>query len=79
MSESVGSDGVSTITSQRPRMDVVCVIDIHLQDHLNHRKRALEEIKQACTLVSANLHQIQVCKLNLSDMKEIIFKPQIKH
>lgn len=61
--ESIGSqsEGVSTVASNRFRMDVVCVIDLHQPEHLQHRKRALEEIKQACTLVNANLHHVQVC------------------
>uniref|UniRef100_A0A1B6D1S4 mitogen-activated protein kinase kinase kinase n=2 Tax=Clastoptera arizonana TaxID=38151 RepID=A0A1B6D1S4_9HEMI len=68
VAESVGSDGILTLNSQRVKMDVVCIIDIHLQDHLNHRKRALEEIKQACALVNANLHQIQFEKLDFGEI-----------
>lgn len=41
-------------------MDVVCVIDLQHQLHLGHRKHALEDVRQACTLVHANLHHIQV-------------------
>lgn len=56
--ESVGSH--SDMVSQRPTMDVVCVIDLQHQLHLGHRKHALEDVRQACTLVHANLHHIQV-------------------
>lgn len=44
----------------RPRMDVVCVIDIHQTENLMHRKCALDEIKQACSSVNANIQHIQV-------------------
>lgn len=67
--ESVGSqsEGVSTVASNRFRMDVVCVIDLHQPEHLQHRKRALEEIKQACSLVNANLHHVQFEKLDFGE------------
>lgn len=41
-------------------MDVVCVIDMCQIDHLDDRKKALEEVKQACLQVGANLNHIQV-------------------
>lgn len=44
----------------RPHMDVVCVIDICQSGNLNHRKRALEEVKQACLQIAARLNHIQV-------------------
>ncbi|GLH08065.1 Serine/threonine-protein kinase Tao [Gryllus bimaculatus] len=73
--ESVGShsdtSGHTTVTShvhgQRPHMDVVCVIDLHQADHLSHRKRALEEVRQACALVSANMIPIQFEKLDFGE------------
>lgn len=52
--------GNTTIATGRPRMDVVCVIDTQQIENLSHRKCALDELKQACALVNANLHQIQV-------------------
>lgn len=68
VTDSVGShsdaSGHTTVTShqvQRPRMDVVCVIDVHQPEHLAHRKRALDEVRQACVLVNANMNHIQVC------------------
>jgi mitogen-activated protein kinase kinase kinase 5 len=68
VTDSVGShsdaSGHTTVTShqvQRPRMDVVCVIDVHQPEHLTHRKRALDEVRQACVLVNANMNHIQVC------------------
>lgn len=44
----------------RPHMDVVCVIDICQSDNLPFRKKALDEVKQACSLVGANFTHIQV-------------------
>lgn len=68
VTDSVGShsdaSGHTTVTShqvQRPRMDVVCVIDVHQPEHLAHRKRASDEVRQACVLVNANMNHIQVC------------------
>lgn len=49
-----------TTVSGRPRMDVACVLDLQQPEHLAQRKRALEEVKQACHLVNANMHHIQV-------------------
>lgn len=44
----------------RPHMDVVCVLDICQSGNLNHRKKALEEVKQACMQIGAKLNHIQV-------------------
>lgn len=57
--ESIGSHS-DVLSSQRPTMDVVCIIDLHQPQHLSHRKRALDEIKQACNSANAILHLIQV-------------------
>ncbi|KAJ4441945.1 hypothetical protein ANN_11809 [Periplaneta americana] len=48
-------------------MDVVCVIDLHQPEHLTHRKRALEEVRQACVLVNANMNHIQFEKLDFGE------------
>lgn len=61
VAESLGSE----ISSQRPKMDIVCVIDLIQPQNLNHRKRALEEINKACIPLSANLQHIQVFNLIL--------------
>lgn len=45
----------------KPHMEVVCVIDICQNEHLDHRKKALEEVKMACIQVGASLSHIQVC------------------
>lgn len=69
MTDSVGSrsdtsvghgPGGATPVSNRLRMDAVCVIDLHHSDHLNHRKKAFDEVRQACTAVNANCHHVQV-------------------
>lgn len=49
-----------TTISGRPRMDVACVLDLQQPEHLAQRRRALEEVRQACNLVNANMHHIQV-------------------
>ncbi|XP_039277638.1 mitogen-activated protein kinase kinase kinase 15 isoform X1 [Nilaparvata lugens] len=51
----------------RSRMDIVCVIDLHVQQNLASRKRALEEVKQACSLVNANCHYVQFEKLDFGE------------
>lgn len=42
-------------------MDVVCVIDTVVGDHLEDRLCALEEVKQAVQSAGANFHRVQVC------------------
>ncbi|XP_015596233.1 mitogen-activated protein kinase kinase kinase 15 isoform X3 [Cephus cinctus] len=56
-----------TTISGRPRMDVVCVLDLQQPEHLVQRKRALEEVRQACSLVNANMHHIQFEKLDFGE------------
>ncbi|KRT79539.1 protein kinase [Oryctes borbonicus] len=51
----------------RPLMDVVIVMDVHQTDHLAHRKRALEDVKQACAQIGANLNHIQFEKLDFGE------------
>ncbi|BES88158.1 protein kinase kinase kinase [Nesidiocoris tenuis] len=57
----------SESSSQRAKMDVVCVIDVVHPDHLAHRKTALDEIKQACLAVNGSLHLIQFEKLDFGE------------
>lgn len=52
--------GNTAVQTGRPRMDVACVIDALQAENLAHRKCALDELRQACSLVNANLQQIQV-------------------
>lgn len=52
----------------RPRLEVVCVIDTtHSTENLQHRKCALDEIKQACGMVNANVQRIQFEKLDFGE------------
>lgn len=53
------------LSSSRPRMDVVCVIDLNQNDMLNSRKKAFEEIKAACLSVVATCHHVQVSLFEL--------------
>ncbi|XP_043517864.1 mitogen-activated protein kinase kinase kinase 15 isoform X5 [Frieseomelitta varia] len=56
-----------TTISGRPRMDVACVLDLQQSEHLAQRRRALEEVRQACNLVNANMHHIQFEKLDFGE------------
>ncbi|CAG2179220.1 unnamed protein product, partial [Oppiella nova] len=57
--------GTSSAPTSRPKMDVVCLIDLTIgSPTLSHRKAALEEIKRAAHLCNANLHHIQFQKLD---------------
>lgn len=60
MSNLSDMSGNTAIQTGRPRMDVACVIDTLQAENLTHRKCALDELRQACSLVNANLQQIQV-------------------
>ncbi|XP_046393431.1 mitogen-activated protein kinase kinase kinase 15 isoform X2 [Ischnura elegans] len=66
-SQSDSSASCGTIGSVRPRMDVVCVLDLHQAEHLFERKKALDEVKHACALVNANCHHIQFEKLDFGE------------
>ncbi|XP_066582045.1 mitogen-activated protein kinase kinase kinase 15 isoform X3 [Prorops nasuta] len=57
----------NTTVSGRPRMDVACVLDLQQPEHLSQRKKALEEIRQACNLVNANMYHIQFEKLDFGE------------
>lgn len=57
----------TTVPMGRPRLDVVCVIDILQSESLQHRKCALEEIKQASSLVNSNFQHIQFEKLDFGE------------
>ncbi|KAK2575933.1 hypothetical protein KPH14_007295 [Odynerus spinipes] len=56
-----------TTVSGRPKIDVACVLDLQQPEHLVQRKRALEEVKQACQLVNADMHHIQFEKLDFGE------------
>lgn len=60
MSNLSDMSGNTAVQANRPRMDVACVIDTVHTENIAHRKCAFDELKQACSLVNANLHQIQV-------------------
>lgn len=76
MTDSVGSDrrsdtsghgpGGVTPISARLRMDAVCVIDLNQSEHLSHRKKAFDEVRQATAAVNANCHHVQVKELAIN-------------
>uniref|UniRef100_A0A182SEJ8 Protein kinase domain-containing protein n=1 Tax=Anopheles maculatus TaxID=74869 RepID=A0A182SEJ8_9DIPT len=51
----------------RPRMDIAVVIDCEKSANLSHRKAALEEVRQACAQVGANLQLLQFEVLDYGD------------
>ncbi|KAL3276728.1 hypothetical protein HHI36_012098 [Cryptolaemus montrouzieri] len=73
VTDSVGSHSdvsghtVQAPTMARPHMDVVCVVDMCQIDHLEERKKALEEVKLACSQVGANLNHIQFKHLDFGE------------
>lgn len=64
MSNISDMSGNTAVPAGRPRMEVACVIDTHQPENVTHRKCAFEELKQACSLVNANLQHIQVSKID---------------
>lgn len=73
MSNLSDMSGNTAIQANRPRMDVACVIDTVHAEHITHRKCALDELKQACSLTNANLHQIQVIERIVSAIQSLLF------
>ncbi|XP_063990230.1 mitogen-activated protein kinase kinase kinase 15 isoform X2 [Diachasmimorpha longicaudata] len=57
----------TTTISGRPRIQVVCILDLQQPEQLALRKRVLEEIKQACALVNANMNHVQFEKLDFGE------------
>ena len=67
MTDSLGSrsdhSGQSVVLAGvRTRMDVVYVVDINQQERLHQRKKAFEEVKNACISSNANCIHVQVSK-----------------
>lgn len=56
----IQASGSSSSIMARPHMDVVCVIDIVQPKNLQHRKKGLDEVRQACIQVGANLNHVEV-------------------
>lgn len=44
----------------RPKMDVAFAIDLQNPVHLSQRKKAFEDVKNACAMLNANCYHIQV-------------------
>ncbi|XP_049541197.1 mitogen-activated protein kinase kinase kinase 15 isoform X1 [Anopheles darlingi] len=57
--------------NQRPRMDIAVVIDCEHSTFLSHRKAALEEVRQACVQVGANLQLLLFEVLDYGDLKTL--------
>ncbi|XP_027836308.1 mitogen-activated protein kinase kinase kinase 15 isoform X2 [Aphis gossypii] len=65
------SASVSSDISNRTKMDIVCIIDVVQSSNLAHRKRALEEVKQASMIVNANLFIVLFEKLDFGETAEL--------
>lgn len=61
------SSMLSQHSQQRSCMDVVYVIDLQQVENLVQRKKAWEEVKEACALVNANAHYVQFEKLDFGE------------
>lgn len=61
------SASVCSDISNRTKMDIVCIIDVVQSSNLAHRKRALEEVKQASIIVNANLFIVSVIPIVIYD------------
>ncbi|XP_037080511.1 mitogen-activated protein kinase kinase kinase 15-like isoform X2 [Pollicipes pollicipes] len=64
---SEGSVHSASTAAARPRMEVVCVMDLQSHERLQHRKKAWEEVKLACRASNANCTQIQFEKLDFGE------------
>ena len=58
--------GNTTILT-KPRMEIACVLDLQQTENLAQRKKAFEEVKQACNLVNGKLNHIQFEKLDFGE------------
>jgi len=72
MTDSVGSRGSDTCVvpadrAGRLRMDAVCVIDLHRSEFLSYRKKAWDEVRQACAAANSNCHHVQFEKLDFGE------------
>ncbi|XP_023349518.1 mitogen-activated protein kinase kinase kinase 15, partial [Eurytemora carolleeae] len=72
--DSLGSksdnSGKTTVTNlyPKPKLDIVCVVDLHQAQHQSTRKRAYEDVKFACGAIAyATVHHIQFEKLDFGE------------
>ncbi|CAG7835452.1 unnamed protein product [Allacma fusca] len=66
-SRSDNSGNTAIAISTRPRMDVAFVIDLQNHTHVQQRKRAWEEVKNACSILNVNCHHVQFEKLDFGE------------
>lgn len=65
-SRSDNSGHTAIAISTRPRMDVAFVIDLQNPSHVQQRKKAWEDVKNACNMLNANIHHVQVIGYDFS-------------
>jgi mitogen-activated protein kinase kinase kinase 5 len=58
----------TSLHKQLPRMEVVCVIDLHFSKYLSERKSAFEEVRLMCSAMgNHNVTHIQFEKLDFGE------------
>ncbi|XP_044005267.1 mitogen-activated protein kinase kinase kinase 15 isoform X2 [Aphidius gifuensis] len=57
----------NTTIPVKQKIQVVCIIDLQQNENQYQRKRALEDIKQACLLINATLNYVQFEKLDFGE------------
>ncbi|KAF5298256.1 hypothetical protein FQR65_LT09767 [Abscondita terminalis] len=67
LSGTVQGGSSNSSLSIRAHMDVVCVLDICHSTNVAQRKKAFEEVRQACLHVGANANHIQFEKLDFGE------------
>ena len=65
----ISTAGKTTITNWcRPKLDVVCVVDLHRSQHQAGREKVLEDVRFACHgIPGAVVHHIQFEKLDYGE------------
>ncbi|RWS25909.1 mitogen-activated protein kinase kinase kinase 15-like isoform X4 [Leptotrombidium deliense] len=66
MTDNLNNSG-GTFVQPKPKVDVVCVIDLTPTGSLNQRKCAFEEIQRVCQTVNASLQHISFKKLDFGE------------
>jgi len=73
-SDNSAQSGKTTVTNWRPKpsLDVACVIDLHQAPGKAERKDALEDVKQACSVIEhSNVNHIRFEKLDFGETNEL--------
>ncbi|CAM1309222.1 MAP3K15 (predicted) [Pycnogonum litorale] len=66
-SANTGTHHSGSISNDKPKMGVVCVIDLVMVEGLSNRKQAFDEVSRACRNCNATLHRVQFEKLDFGE------------